>query len=105
MKKPVFVVGIIIGAFISSKLSGEFMIQTVPDMWRERFGSNPVKRGIVAFMGGAIGLVGARLAGGLPSGHGLSGLAQLAVSGFIALFCFFIGGMLSANLLYRGGKK
>lgn len=59
-----FVVGIIIGAFISSKLSGEFKIQTVPDMWRERFGSNPVKRGIVAFIGGAIGLVGARLAGG-----------------------------------------
>ena len=59
-----FVVGIIIGAFISSKLSGEFKIQTVPDMWRERFGSNSVKRGIVAFIGGAIGLVGARLAGG-----------------------------------------
>jgi hypothetical protein len=35
----------------------------------------------------------------------LSGLAQLAVSGFIALFCFFIGGVVSANLLYRGGKK
>jgi hypothetical protein len=59
-----FVVGIIIGAFISSKLSGEFKIQTVPDMWREKFGANPVKRGIVAFIGGAIGLVGARLAGG-----------------------------------------
>ena len=59
-----FVVGIIIGAFISSKLSGEFKIQTVPDMWRERFGSNSIKRGIVAFIGGAIGLVGARLAGG-----------------------------------------
>ena len=59
-----FVVGIILGAFISSKLSGEFKIQTVPDMWHQKFGSNPVKRGIVAFMGGAIGLVGARLAGG-----------------------------------------
>jgi hypothetical protein len=59
-----FVAGIIIGAFISSMLSGEFKIQTVPDMWREKFGPNPVKRGVVAFMGGAIGLVGARLAGG-----------------------------------------
>jgi hypothetical protein len=35
----------------------------------------------------------------------LSGLAQLSVSGFIALFCFFIGGMISANALYLGGKK
>jgi hypothetical protein len=59
-----FVVGIIIGAFISSSLSGEFKIQTVPDTWRERFGSNSVKRGVVAFIGGTIGLVGARLAGG-----------------------------------------
>jgi hypothetical protein len=59
-----FVVGIIIGALISSRLSGEFKIQAVPDMWRERFGSNSVKRGVVAFIGGTIGLVGARLAGG-----------------------------------------
>lgn len=59
-----FVIGIIIGAFISSRLSGEFKVQTVPDMWREKFGSNPVKRGVVAFIGGAVGLVGARLAGG-----------------------------------------
>ena len=59
-----FVVGIIVGAFIASKLSGEFKIQAVPDMWRERFGLTPVKRGIFAFVGGAIGLVGARLAGG-----------------------------------------
>jgi hypothetical protein len=59
-----FVVGITIGAFISSRLSDEFKIQAVPDMWRENFGPNPVKRGIIAFIGGAIGLVGARLAGG-----------------------------------------
>ena len=59
-----FVIGIIIGAFISSRLSGEFKVQTVPDMWREKFGSNPVKRRLAAFIGGAIGLIGARLAGG-----------------------------------------
>ncbi len=59
-----FVIGIIIGAFISSRLSGEFKVQMVPDMWGERFGTNPVKRGVVAFIGGAVGLVGARLAGG-----------------------------------------
>jgi hypothetical protein len=59
-----FVIGIVIGAFISSTLSGDFKIQAVPDMWRKKFGSNPVKRGIVAFSGGVIALVGARLAGG-----------------------------------------
>jgi hypothetical protein len=59
-----FVIGIIIGSFISSKLSGEFKIQMVPEMWREKFGSSPVKREAVAFIGGVIALVGARLAGG-----------------------------------------
>jgi len=59
-----FVVGIIIGAFIASRLSGEFRMQTVPDMWQQRFGPSAVKRGIIAFIGGVIGLVGARLAGG-----------------------------------------
>ena len=59
-----FLVGIIIGGFAASKWSGEFCIQTVPDMWRERFGPNPIKRGVVAFTGGAIALFGARLAGG-----------------------------------------
>jgi len=59
-----FVFGIIIGAFIAAKLSGEFRVQRVPDMWRERFGTNAVKRGVIAFIGGVIGLVGARLAGG-----------------------------------------
>jgi hypothetical protein len=59
-----FVLGIIIGAFIASKMSGDFKLQTVPDMWRERFGPSPLKRGVVAFIGGTIALVGARLAGG-----------------------------------------
>jgi tetrahydromethanopterin S-methyltransferase subunit E len=59
-----FVIGIIFGALIASSLSGEFKVQAVPVMWQEKFGSNAVKRGIVAFVGGVIGLTGARLAGG-----------------------------------------
>jgi uncharacterized membrane protein YedE/YeeE len=73
----------------------------IPDMWRQRFGGNPAKRAITAFIGGAIALFGVRLAGGCPSGHGISGLSQLAVSGFIALGCFFIGGLITAKMLYR----
>ncbi len=96
-----FVLGIILGAFVSARLSGDFKIQVVPDMWRQRFGGNPVTRAVVAFSGGVILLFGARLAGGCPSGHGLSGLAQLAVSGFIAMAFFFIGGAITANLIYR----
>ena len=60
---------------------------------------------IGAFIGGVIAMFGARLANGCPSGHGLAGASQLAVSGYLALIFFFIGGMISANLLYKGGKR
>ena len=59
-----FVAGILIGSFISAVLSGTFRLQLVPDMWRNRFGINPVKRALVAFCGGLVAMFGARLAGG-----------------------------------------
>jgi hypothetical protein len=31
----------------------------------------------------------------------LSGTLQLAVSGFIALVCFFVGGIIVARLIYK----
>jgi len=98
-----FVLGIMIGSFISAIISGTFKLQTVPDMWQDKFGKSVAKRAVFAFSGGFLAIIGARLAGGCPSGHGLSGLMQLAVSGFIALICFFTAGIISANLLYKGG--
>jgi uncharacterized protein len=59
-----FVVGILLGAFISAKTGGSFKWQSVPDMWHSRFGHTPVKRGLVAFAGGAILMFGARMADG-----------------------------------------
>jgi hypothetical protein len=35
----------------------------------------------------------------------LSGLAQLSISGFLALAAFFIGGLISANLIYGMQRK
>jgi len=100
-----FVVGIFLGSLIASVWSGSFKWQGVPDMWADRFGSNPLKRGIVAFIGGIIAMFGARLADGCPSGHGLSGMIQLAVSGLIALTFFFVGGIIMTRIIYSGGKK
>jgi uncharacterized membrane protein YedE/YeeE len=44
---------------------------------------------------------GARMARGCTSGHGISGAAQLNVASWIALLCFFIGGAIVANIIYR----
>jgi uncharacterized protein len=60
-----FVVGIFLGSFISAVTSGSFKLQAVPDMWARRFGSGSVgKRALVAFVGGAVAMFGARLADG-----------------------------------------
>ena len=60
----VFVVGIFIGSLIASTTSGCFRWKALPDMWEARFGPSRIKRGIVAFLGGVIGMFGARLADG-----------------------------------------
>jgi hypothetical protein len=58
------VLGILIGAFIAARLSGDFKKTFVPPMWEKRFGSSRFKRWIVAFLGGIILMFGARMADG-----------------------------------------
>lgn len=58
------VLGILIGAFIAARLSGEFKGKFVPSMWEKRFGPDRFKRWFVAFLGGIILMFGARMADG-----------------------------------------
>ena len=95
------VAGIVLGAFASSMLSGAFEIRWVPDAWAQTAGPAPAFRWIVALAGGVLMGLGARWARGCTSGHGISGTLQLAVSGWIAAACFFIGGIAAATLLFR----
>jgi hypothetical protein len=59
-----FVAGILIGSVIASTTGKTFQWQALPNMWSKRFGPGKVKRWIVAFIGGAIAMFGARLADG-----------------------------------------
>jgi uncharacterized protein len=59
-----FVIGIFFGSLIASKISNSYRWQAVPTMWENRFGPNRIKRAIVAFVGGAVAMFGARLADG-----------------------------------------
>lgn len=95
-----FVIGILVGSVVAATASKSFRWMAVPGMWADRFGPTPVLRGVVAFLGGFVAVFGARLAGGCPSGHGLSGLAQMSVSGYLSLICFFVGGLAMAWVLY-----
>lgn len=99
------VIGITVGAFLSSLANKTFKIEWVPPIWRERFGNSAAKRAVAAFIGGIFAMYGARLADGCPSGHGLSGVMQLSVSSLVALFLFFAAGALIAHLVYKGSAK
>ncbi len=100
-----FVTGVFIGAFASARLGRSNKLETVPPIWQERFGSSPVVRAVGAFLGGVVLMFGARMAGGCPSGHGLSGNMQLAVSGLLALVFFLVGGIVTARIVYgKGGR-
>lgn len=93
--------GVVVGALLSAALSGSFRLDWVPSTWREMLGETPVVRWAVALLGGIIMGIGARWARGCTSGHGLSGALQLAVSSWIAVVCFFIGGVATALLLFK----
>lgn len=97
-------VGIFAGALLSSRLGKTYQSESTPPIWRDRFGDRPTIRAGGAVLAGAILMFGARLAGGCPSGHGLSGNMQMAVSGLVALVFFMAAGILTARLIY-GGKS
>jgi hypothetical protein len=100
------VLGVFAGAFASSKLSGDRRPVVVPARWAERFGTTASTRFAGAFIGGALIMIGARLAGGCTSGHGISGALQLAVSSWVFLITIFTSGVIAAMVLYgrRGGS-
>ncbi len=96
------VVGVVIGAFLSAVISGDFQANAwVPSLWASAFGDSAVLRVLVAVAGGIILGFGARFAGGCTSGHGISGTLQLAVSSWISAIFFFVGGIITAHLIFK----
>ena len=96
-----FVIAIVGGAFLAAVTGGELTRQWLPPMWEARFGEGSIGlRAMVAMLGGVLMAFGARLAGGCTSGHGISGTLQLNVGSWIAVICFFLGGIAVAMPLF-----
>jgi uncharacterized membrane protein YedE/YeeE len=95
------VVGVVIGSFLSAYISGDLQTNAwVPSLWASAFGDNALLRVLVALAGGIILGFGTRFAGGCTSGHGISGTLQLAVSGWISAIFFFVGGIITAHIIF-----
>jgi hypothetical protein len=86
-------------------VSQSFKVETIPAVWRERFGGSVPKRLVAAFVGGVVIIYGARLADGCTSGHGISGSLQLAVSSWTFFLVLFAAGIATAWVLFRSPKS
>lgn len=96
------VLGVVIGSFLSALISGDLHANAwVPSLWESAFGDSAILRVFVALLGGIILGFGSRFAGGCTSGHGISGTLQLAVSSWVSAIFFFVGGIITAQLIFK----
>lgn len=94
------VVGVFLGSYLSSTLSDDRRHPVVPRLWRARFGDSVALRMGLAFTGGGVMMLGARLARGCTSGHGITGALQLAVASWIFIALAFGAAIATAMLVY-----
>ena len=98
------VLGMFIGGGISAFVTKRFRNRnnpSIPSMWSSEFGKSSPRRMTHAFIGGALLLFGARLAGGCTSGHMISGISQLTIGSFLFGISIFASGIITARTLYR----
>jgi hypothetical protein len=89
-------IGVAIGGFVSGWLSGRLKIQV------ERGPRiSPRTRLLLAFAGGTIAGIGARLARGCTSGLALSGGATMSAGAFLFMLPVFAAGFIGAYFLKR----
>ena len=90
------IIGVMIGGFISGALAGRLK-------WDVGKGPRISKRNrlILAFTGGALMGIGARLARGCTSGLALTGGATLALGGWVFMFSVFAAGYAAAYFVRK----
>lgn len=97
----IFVLAMIGGAFLGSRFSkGESEAKVEPSSSCALTQRPASQRYAMAFIGGAIVLFGARLAGGCTSGHMMSGMMQTSLSGYLFALAAFAAAVPTAILLY-----
>jgi uncharacterized membrane protein YedE/YeeE len=94
------VVGLLIGGFLASRLRRDRAPACEIVHARE---TSTGRRYVDAFVGGFLLLFGARLAGGCTSGHIISGITQLSLSGMLFGAGTFLSGIVTAKLIRKGG--
>lgn len=88
-KNIVFASGLVGGAYTLARLVPELLEAPVAEV-------SPV----LATLGGALMVIGSRLAGGCTSGHGISGMSLLSTSSIITIASTFAAGILTVAVVH-----
>lgn len=96
--ESILVVGLLIGGFLASRLT---RTQRPPLEAVHGGKERPGQRYAQAFLGGFLIIFGARMAGGCTSGHIISGIIPLSMSGFVFAIGVFAAGIFTAKVLAR----
>jgi len=103
----IFVLAMIAGGYLAVKMqtkSGEKNNLISPKVWSNKYGNSSIRRYIAVFIGGALVLFGARLAGGCTSGHMMSGMMQTSLSGYLFAAAAFALAVPVAIIMYKEDK-
>ncbi|WP_136680455.1 YeeE/YedE thiosulfate transporter family protein [Neptunomonas sp. XY-337] len=95
-----FVLAMIFGAWLASRFNRPTTPADTASQPVCRLGDQRSARLLRAFVGGAIVLFGARLAGGCTSGHMMSGMMQTSLSGYLFAAGAFAVAVPTAIFLY-----
>jgi uncharacterized protein len=98
--ETMLVIGLLIGGFLAARLAGDKATAEHVHPGETTSG----KRYRDAFFGGLLIVFGARMAGGCTSGHIISGITQLSISGMIFAAGVFATGIITAKLMHKGAK-
>lgn len=93
-------VGLIIGGYTASKITGSRAPEIIPSTWQKYRGISIYKRFIFVLIGGFLLGLGSGLAGGCTTGNILQGWAHLSIGSIVAGASFFLTAVITAHILY-----
>lgn len=94
-----FIAGIILGGFLSARLSGRPIITGDMGQFTSLVGWPTPLTALHFFSGGILLGLGGRIAGGCTSGHSIHGIANFHLSSIFTTIFFLAGGWIAANFL------
>lgn len=94
------VIGLIIGGFVAARTGHQPKAPAIEKV--HAMETTVGKRYRDAFLGGLLIVFGARMAGGCTSGHIISGIMQLSISGMIFGAAVFASGIFTAKMIRKG---